>query len=86
MPLVSETFALSGSIAAFERAAKGLPPDVKLQIRVAGLGGLTARPYTYHLFGELNRPVSGQAPPAPCTCGVRRSRFSSKTRAQGTQL
>lgn len=33
-PLITETFAFSDSIAAFERAAKGLPDDVKLQIRL----------------------------------------------------
>jgi len=33
-PLVSETFPFEESIAAFERAAEGLPNDVKLQIRV----------------------------------------------------
>jgi D-xylulose reductase len=35
-PLISETFAFVDSIAAFERAAKGLPSDIKLQIVVAG--------------------------------------------------
>ena len=35
-PLVTETFAFRDSIAAFERAARGLPQDVKLQIRLAG--------------------------------------------------
>ena len=39
-PLVSGTFAFDDSIAAFERAAKGLPSDIKLQILVAGHGGL----------------------------------------------
>jgi D-xylulose reductase len=34
-PLISETFVFSDSIAAFERAAKGLPSDIKLQIVVA---------------------------------------------------
>jgi len=34
-PLITETFAFNDSIAAFERAAKGLPEDVKLQIRVS---------------------------------------------------
>ncbi|MFT3988843.1 NAD(P)-dependent alcohol dehydrogenase [Aestuariivirga sp.] len=34
-PLISETFAFKDSIAAFERAAKGLPTDIKLQIRVS---------------------------------------------------
>ena len=33
-PLISDTFDFSDSIAAFERAAKGLPQDVKLQIRM----------------------------------------------------
>jgi D-xylulose reductase len=37
-PLISATFAFSESIAAFERAAKGLPSDIKLQIIVAGEG------------------------------------------------
>lgn len=32
-PLITDTFAFKDSIAAFERAAKGLPEDVKLQIR-----------------------------------------------------
>ena len=31
-PLISENFAFADSIAAFERAAKGLPSDIKLQI------------------------------------------------------
>ena len=35
-PLITETFAFEDSIAAFERAAKGLPDDVKLQIRMPG--------------------------------------------------
>ncbi|TRL40721.1 NAD(P)-dependent alcohol dehydrogenase [Rhizobium straminoryzae] len=35
-PLIAETFAFEDSIAAFERAAKGLPDDVKLQIRMPG--------------------------------------------------
>lgn len=34
-PLISQTYAFSDSIAAFERAAKGLAEDVKLQIRLA---------------------------------------------------
>lgn len=34
-PLISETFAFEQSIEAFERAAKGLPSDIKLQIKVA---------------------------------------------------
>ncbi len=34
-PLITDTFGFADAIAAFERAAKGLPPDVKLQIRVA---------------------------------------------------
>jgi D-xylulose reductase len=34
-PLISETFAFSDSVAAFERAAKGLPGDIKLQITVS---------------------------------------------------
>lgn len=34
-PLISATFAFTDSIAAFERAAKGLPSDIKLQILVA---------------------------------------------------
>jgi D-xylulose reductase len=34
-PLISGTFAFSDSIAAFERAAKGLPSDIKLQIIVS---------------------------------------------------
>ena len=33
-PLVSETFAFTQSIAAFERAAAARPSDVKLQIRM----------------------------------------------------
>jgi D-xylulose reductase len=33
-PLITETYAFAESIAAFERAAKGLPQDVKLQIRM----------------------------------------------------
>jgi D-xylulose reductase len=35
-PLITDTFDFSESIAAFERAAKGLPSDVKLQIRMNG--------------------------------------------------
>jgi D-xylulose reductase len=35
-PLISETFRFEDSIAAFERAAKALPSDIKLQIIVAG--------------------------------------------------
>ncbi|MBH0238300.1 NAD(P)-dependent alcohol dehydrogenase [Methylobrevis albus] len=35
-PLITETFDFTDSIAAFERAAKGLPADVKLQIRMPG--------------------------------------------------
>lgn len=34
-PLISETFAFRDSVAAFERAAKGLPGDIKLQITVS---------------------------------------------------
>jgi D-xylulose reductase len=34
-PLISHTFTLEESVAAFERAAEGRPTDVKLQIRVA---------------------------------------------------
>lgn len=34
-PLITETFDFKDSIAAFDRAAKGLPADVKLQIRIA---------------------------------------------------
>ncbi|MCO5734252.1 NAD(P)-dependent alcohol dehydrogenase [Rhizobium sp. SSA_523] len=34
-PLITQTFDFADSIAAFERAAKGLPEDVKLQIRLA---------------------------------------------------
>ncbi|MDB5626906.1 MAG: Alcohol dehydrogenase GroES domain protein [Tardiphaga sp.] len=34
-PLISETFAFDDAIKAFERAASGLPDDVKLQIRLA---------------------------------------------------
>ncbi|MET3898107.1 D-xylulose reductase [Devosia sp. UYZn731] len=37
-PLITETFKFKDSIAAFERAAKGLPADVKLQIVVAENG------------------------------------------------
>ena len=37
-PLVSDTFPFSESIAAFERAARGLPSDIKLQIVVANVG------------------------------------------------
>lgn len=35
-PLISETFDFARSIEAFDRAAKGLPTDVKLQIRMPG--------------------------------------------------
>lgn len=35
-PLISGSYALKDGVAAFERAAKGLPTDVKLQIVVAG--------------------------------------------------
>lgn len=35
-PLITETFSFEQSIEAFERAAKGLPTDIKLQIKVAG--------------------------------------------------
>ena len=35
-PLITETFNFEQSIEAFERAAKGLPSDIKLQIKVAG--------------------------------------------------
>ena len=38
MPLISETFPFGQSIAAFERAAKGLPSDIKLQITLADGG------------------------------------------------
>jgi D-xylulose reductase len=34
-PLISKTFKFNESVAAFERAAKGLPSDVKLQITIA---------------------------------------------------
>ncbi|KAG1713774.1 putative D-xylulose reductase [Nymphon striatum] len=34
-PLISETFSFEESISAFERAAKGLPTDIKLQIKIA---------------------------------------------------
>lgn len=34
-PLISDTFDFKDSIAAFDRAAKGLPQDVKLQIRLS---------------------------------------------------
>ncbi|RFC69502.1 MULTISPECIES: NAD(P)-dependent alcohol dehydrogenase [Mesorhizobium] len=34
-PLITDTFDFKDSIAAFDRAAKGLPQDVKLQIRLA---------------------------------------------------
>lgn len=37
-PLITDTFPFDQSIAAFERAAKGLPTDIKLQIKVAGGG------------------------------------------------
>ena len=37
-PLISGTFAFKDSIAAFERAAKGLPADIKLQIAVSDKG------------------------------------------------
>ena len=37
-PLISGTFAFKDSIAAFERAAKGLPADIKLQITVSNKG------------------------------------------------
>ncbi|TIW47537.1 MAG: NAD(P)-dependent alcohol dehydrogenase, partial [Mesorhizobium sp.] len=33
-PLISRTFSFDESVIAFERAAKGLPGDVKLQIKV----------------------------------------------------
>jgi D-xylulose reductase len=35
-PLISGTFPFKDSIAAFERAAQGLPSDIKLQITVGG--------------------------------------------------
>ncbi len=38
-PLITGTFAFQDSVQAFERAASGLPTDVKLQIRVAGAEG-----------------------------------------------
>ena len=38
-PLITGTFAFRDSVEAFERAASGLPTDVKLQIRVAEAGG-----------------------------------------------
>ncbi|KAJ54436.1 sulfurtransferase [Actibacterium mucosum KCTC 23349] len=38
-PLISETYPFDQSIAAFERAAKGLPSDIKLQIKVATARG-----------------------------------------------
>ena len=38
-PLITGTFAFQDGIQAFERAASGLPTDVKLQIRVAGPEG-----------------------------------------------
>ena len=38
-PLITGTFAFKDSVKAFERAASGLPTDVKLQIRVAGADG-----------------------------------------------
>ncbi|PYB69617.1 NAD(P)-dependent alcohol dehydrogenase [Rhizobium wuzhouense] len=34
-PLITDTYDFADSIAAFDRAAKGLPEDVKLQIRIA---------------------------------------------------
>ena len=34
-PLITGTYAFKDSVQAFERAASGLPTDVKLQIRVA---------------------------------------------------
>ena len=34
-PLISETFAFKDGVAAFERAAKALPSDIKLQIAVS---------------------------------------------------
>ena len=37
-PLITETFDFADSIAAFDRAAKGLPRDVKLQIRLNETG------------------------------------------------
>ncbi len=37
-PLISETFSFEKSVEAFERAAKGLPKDIKLQIKIAGSG------------------------------------------------
>ncbi|SMP18639.1 NAD(P)-dependent alcohol dehydrogenase [Shimia sagamensis] len=37
-PLISETFSFDQSIEAFERAAKGLPTDIKLQIKIAVSG------------------------------------------------
>ena len=37
-PLISETFPFDQSVEAFERAAQGLPTDIKLQIKLAGLG------------------------------------------------
>lgn len=39
-PLISETFAFSDSIAAFERAARHLPSDIKLQILVDDAGAV----------------------------------------------
>lgn len=33
-PLITETYAFADSVAAFDRAAKGLPEDVKIQIRM----------------------------------------------------
>jgi D-xylulose reductase len=38
-PLISATFPFKESIGAFERAAKGLPSDIKLQIDVSNKGG-----------------------------------------------
>lgn len=37
-PLISATFSFDQSIEAFERAAKGLPTDIKLQIKIAKTG------------------------------------------------
>ncbi len=37
-PLISETFAFPDSVKAFERAAQGLPSDIKLQITMTGDG------------------------------------------------
>lgn len=33
-PLISDTYSFDDSIKAFERAAKGLPTDIKLQIKL----------------------------------------------------